>query len=110
MGARTKRDAKLYRAMSEPFPDVEAANAALGAFFEELYELRRKHRIADVLAVVQFSVVEDERESARIIHLQIGDQLRAAAMAAFAFGACEAEHEALIGEIVAGAKRRAGAR
>jgi len=55
-----KKDPELYRKMSAPFPDAETANTALGAFFEEVYALREKHRIANVHVIASIAILDAE--------------------------------------------------
>ena len=49
-------DADNYAEMMKPHADAEAADTTLKAFFQELYELRNKHRLANVSVIVSDSV------------------------------------------------------
>ena len=60
------KNPKLYRELSEPFPSSEAAEAAYNAFLEELYELRKKHKIANVNFVLGISYVGAEGEEGEV--------------------------------------------
>lgn len=52
-----KNDLELHRKMREPFESVDAANKALAAFHEELGELRKKHKMTNLLAIIGSSYV-----------------------------------------------------
>lgn len=94
-------DPKNYRIMSEPFQDNTAANAAIDAFAADLKAIRDKHRIADVYCIIAVNV-EDHQTFARLHH---GDQLKVQVLAAYGFGLEQAEHAALIGRVMADAKK-----
>lgn len=84
----------LYRELSVPFAGPEQADAALSAFYTELYELRVKHRVQDVLIVVQASVKypdEDEGEVCSCVHF--GKDDNAENLAAYALGYLGAQRQ-----------------
>jgi hypothetical protein len=75
-----KVDPKKYREMCEPHKDAEAAQAALEAFGAELYELRCKHRIADVFWVGEVrALVEDGAEVSLMTVGNVGNDVNGAA-------------------------------
>lgn len=87
-------DNEMYRTLSVPFESVEAAQAALIAFAEGMYELRIKHKIRNVYAVCDVTAKDadgDEGDSTVVFHY--GDSLRRLPMTAYAFGIETAEHE-----------------
>ncbi len=50
---------ELYEEMDAPYPSDEAAKAALDAFFEEMVEVRRRHRIGNVVCIASAQAPED---------------------------------------------------
>lgn len=78
-----KSNRELYEEMVKPRP-LDEVKSSLEAFGEELYELRKKHRIAEMLYVAV--AIEDDggkgRSVAAVCH--IGDQTNAVPMAATA--------------------------
>lgn len=69
----TIQDPANYRAMSEPFSSPEAANEAIGKFFDMIQEARKACKIQDVHFIVKFHVLHDERESVAITSGHIGN-------------------------------------
>lgn len=97
----------LYRRMSEPFADKDEAHAATVAFFEELGELREKHRIRDVYVIMGFSWMDEDEELESILPMQYGDASKGPLLTAFAYGVeCE-EHAAKMGRAVRQGKEKA---
>ena len=96
------RDPKLHRKLSEPFESSEAADKALEAFTEELRELRAKHKIPEVVALVQVNVMypgdlaEESSEGVAFASISFGDPLRCIPMLAEALGKAESEMSAAI--------------
>ena len=87
-------DPATYRRLSEPFASVDEAEKAWMAFAAELRELRAKHRIADLLAVAGISfIAADGEESWLPIVLHNGDEMKAETLAAYAFGAEQANRQ-----------------
>ena len=74
-----------YRNLCEPISRNDA-NARLQAFCEELYELRNKHKIKDVYAVLQVNVVNGEDKGTITSCMHCGSELERENMAAFAYG------------------------
>lgn len=93
MGVSSK-DQKLYRQMQEPHESADAAQAALTAFLEDLGELRKKHRIAEVLTcpTVRF-IDKGDFESEAIVPHFYGDNSHAEVSAAFALGVYSQERQ-----------------
>ena len=93
----------LYRELSKPFPTKEAANAALVAFQEELGELRKKHRLADVTVVVSVSITyPDGEEGDAMIVGGYGSTTKRESMLAYAYGKERAENEAALAKMLKG--------
>jgi len=51
---------KLYREMSEPHATAAEVNASLQAFFDDLGELRKKHKLRDIVAIVNTSYLASD--------------------------------------------------
>jgi len=98
---------KLYRELSVPFESAEAANAALTAFYEEVRELRKKHKITDLHLICQVSANfkdddgEDEGQLMAVCHF--GSELMIEGMTGYAFGKAHADSKARIAKATAAA-------
>lgn len=88
-----KSDPGNYRKLCEPFASMADVNTALEAFWEEFYELRNKHRFADVLVVLRIPVMADGSEGVVHTKLYAGDEGYAENMSAFALGATSVERQ-----------------
>lgn len=98
-------DPELYREISKPFPSAEAASEAIDAFYDELYELRRKHKIPDVLVVMQVNgMTRDGQEGTMILSGMIGGAMYEESLAAYALGEASARRQEKIAAIIGGAK------
>jgi hypothetical protein len=62
-GMDMPQDQKLFREMSEPHESREALQAAHHQFFEEVVELRKKHKIANILLIYADSYESDGEEA-----------------------------------------------
>jgi hypothetical protein len=94
-------DMNVYRKLQEPFATVAEANAAIEKFLEELYELRVKHRLKDVLIAVESSVIyEDGAEGSPIAYAFYGDQTNAEKVAAYVFGRISGDRQEAISRAV----------
>lgn len=94
-------DPKMYRECSEPFESTTEGEAAIDAFFEDLYALRAKHKIANVLCVLQDSfVTEDGDEAPFYVKQMCGDSTRAEGMAAWVFGHEQAERKRAVADLM----------
>lgn len=91
-----------YYELSKPFETQESASEAIQAFWEEFYELRNKHRMADAYVIVRVLVKE---VGPVMTTLHAGDSLMGEQMTAWAFGREGADRQAAISKIV----ERAGA-
>ena len=92
-----------YRKLCEPFPSAEAAEDALNAFWEELYELRNKHRIPDLTVVARANFASDDDDEASVmVDVHCGDRLQKEPMLAWAFGRAQADRQAEIGRLMNG--------
>lgn len=96
----------LFRQLNQPFADVDAANAAIEAFFEELGSLREKHKMANVLLVVEGSYLVDGEEQEFITSASYGDGAKPLAMAAWAHGREEATYADAIATIRSQGRKR----
>lgn len=85
-------DSDNYRNLSVPFASSDEANEAISAFQDELYALRNKYRIRDLLFVMQVPVLyrneagEIEGEGEPILVGHYGDELKSESIAGYAFG------------------------
>jgi hypothetical protein len=89
-----------YREMNQPFAGPEAAEAAVNGFYRELYDLRVKHRLADVYVAIRVPV--DYGDSEGVVHAgaHIGDPFLAEAMTAWAFGYEQSQRQERTAEIL----------
>lgn len=85
----------LYHELSRPYPDHGSAVAALDAFAEDLAELRKKHRIADVCVVMAVTAKDEEVTSM----VGLGDQLKALTLLARAYGAAQEKLRRLLARL-----------
>ena len=91
----------LYRQLSEPFPTPEAASAAIEAFWEELEEIRKKHKIPDVHMVLAWkSLGSDGQPGEYTASAHLGNELMAEPMAAYAYGKEQADRRERIASVV----------
>jgi hypothetical protein len=99
-------DPKMYRLMSEPFESVDEANKNLEAFCDELYALRVKYRIRDLLYAIQIACVRDDGIEADATSVNFyGASEKMESIAAFAFGHISAKRQAAIQDQVSDASR-----
>ncbi len=103
----TRNDPATYRRLSEPFPSVEEANEALAAFFRDVQAAREKHRIADVVVLVEISNVLDGEEVRGSASSFYGDSARVLPMLAREFGAAQQRHEEQIALTITRAREAA---
>ena len=71
--------------MSEPV-SIGEAETRLKLFFDELYDLRNKHKIADVYVVARLNVTSSDGEGPITTCMHCGSDLEREGMAAFALG------------------------
>jgi hypothetical protein len=96
------QDQKLFREMSEPHESREALQAAHHQFFEEVVELRKKHKIANILQIYADSYESDGEEAEMLGASMIGDQTRAESMCAFAYGSFKRQREEMLAKLLSG--------
>lgn len=91
----------LFRRMAEPFPNVEAANVAVEAFWDEFAALREKHKVTNVYVIVESPYLADDgEETGMCLCGMIGDSQKSEAMTAYAFGRESAKRQENISRIV----------
>lgn len=96
----TKNNPALYRELSQPFANLEAANAALEGFAKEFEELRKKHRIPDVVCIVEMNIADqDGEEYLQTASIQFGDPLRHPQLAAKFLGEAQTKINAYLGKL-----------
>ena len=90
-------DPANYREMLKPFPDIAAAEAAAQAFHNDVRELRKKHKIPDVVFAYEMSaMMVDGKESVFLNSFTCGSQLKEEYLAAFAFGQATSRHSEMV--------------
>lgn len=87
---------KQYQKCATPFPTVQEADAAVQAFWDEVYELRNKHGIANISFVIYDEIAES---GPFFICNHIGDSFKQEPMAAFLFGQAGAARQKLVREM-----------
>lgn len=91
------RDNELYRELSVPFDNVDVANESLTKFCEELYELRAKYRIRELLFVMRFGCKrEDGDEADATVVNHFGASIQMEGIAAYAYGTLAARRQQYI--------------
>lgn len=88
--------------MSHPFKNTEELNQALEGFSNELYELRNKWNLSDVLVVIRDTIESQTEESAFYLVSHIGDSSKSRKMAAYAYGKLKKQDEAAEADILNG--------
>jgi len=96
----------LYRRMSEPFADGDTANTAIQAFFDDVDAAREKHRIADVLVLVEANMMTGNEETRGGAQLFRGDRANVLPMLARSYGEQRQIHEDDIALLMASSRRR----
>lgn len=91
-----KIDPGNYRRLSEPFPSFADAEAAVNGFWDELYELRNKWRIADIVMAMSVPLVENGAETKIVMILSAGSSAERLPLVAQAFGQIKEEHDELL--------------
>lgn len=84
---------ELFREMSKPFESQDSADAAINAFFHDLGELRKKHKLTNLYCIISGSYVDQSGEHQFLNNLMYGDQSLALELTAFAFGAEKVSHQ-----------------
>jgi len=92
-------DPANYRRLSEPMSQAKAEEA-LGAFFEEFYELRNKHGIVDAYVIAKIIVEGDRGEGEVLSAMHCGNQLSRESMCAWAFGMEQSQRKQRIAELL----------
>lgn len=107
-----RSDPALYREMSIPHASSEALNEALQKFFDEIGELRKKHKMRDVFICVQCGYVAQDgtEEIDAAAHHGMGDSARHEALLAFALGQVQGERQEIIARYMARGIKKTGRR
>jgi hypothetical protein len=107
------RDPGGYRELSKPFETFTAANEAINAFFKDVRELRKKHKLPDVYIILKGTAYredaadDEESEGDWIISQHHGSSLNCEAMCAWAYGQEAAKRqEAISKQMSRGISRR----
>ena len=106
-----KIDPARYRDMSVPHPSMEALNQALKEFQEELSALRVKHKLRDLLVIIQSPYLSvDGEEIDAAIHLGFGDAMKHEAQLAFTLGIVQAERQEMVAKFLSRGLKKGGTR
>lgn len=95
-------DPDNYRELSRPFETSAAANESLNLFMDAVRDLRKLHRIPDVLVVVAVNVKYNGGEGRAMSHSSHGDFLNSEALAAYAYGRLAQDRKSLMNRMLAG--------
>jgi hypothetical protein len=97
-------DVATYRELSQPFGSTDACNAALKAFYEDVREARKKHKIRDVLVVTSGSVTYegDDGEGEWVTMASFGNSATVPSLAAYAYGQATAEEREHLNKLLGG--------
>lgn len=98
-----KPNPELYREMSKPFASLKEANAAIEAFHADLEAARTKHRMKDLVMIVEVAfTAQDGDELATIAIGSFGDTSRREMLLAYACGQERKASEERIARLLAG--------
>lgn len=103
----TINDPLNYRRCSEPFPGAAEANEALAAFFADVKAAREKHRISDVVVLVEVSHMLNGEEVRGSASSMLGDFDKVLPIVAREFGAARQRHEERLQLLIAQARKAA---
>ena len=102
---------KLYRELNQPFASPDELDAAIKAFLADVMEARKRHRILNIVMMMQCPVMTDaETETMMGTDACYGDAGQWEAMAARMLGAIQADRQRTIAEMITGALKRHGER
>lgn len=100
------QDNELYRELSIPFESVDAANDNIQKFCDELYDLRAKYRIRELMFAIRIGCKRDDGEEAdATIVNHFGSSLQMESIAAFAYGTLSARRQQYVQDEIADACR-----
>jgi hypothetical protein len=105
--SKIRNDPATYRALDVPFSDSDAANAAIEGFFSAVETLRREHKIADVIVIVECSMMTGDRETRGTARLALGASHNTLPMIARAYGEERQVHEEQLALTIASGRKRA---
>ena len=84
---KVNKDLSLFRQMSEPFPTIEARDAAIEAFADAVTEARKTHKITQVYLVMETTYLDEDGDEVQTQgSLVLGDSLKTLPMLAQAYG------------------------
>ena len=102
---------ELYRKLNQPFASPDELDAAIKAFLADVMEARKRHRILNIVMMIQCPVMSDaETETMMGTDACYGDAGQWEAMAARMLGAIQADRQRTIAEMITGAVKRRGKR
>jgi hypothetical protein len=102
MTKNIKKDPENYKQMAVPYENQDEANKAMSSFYDELSELRKKHKVRDLVVIVYGSVISDGEEGEFMNSMAFGNSINHLAMAAFAYGKEKQSHNEMIQKLLAG--------
>jgi hypothetical protein len=111
MSKHSKSNPSLFRLLSEPFENLDAANKAIAAFLDELGDLREKHKIPNVVTIIGASAWtkgdgDEQQETEFLVPHMYGDSLRMESMAAYAYGVAASARQEAIGAMQTGVLKK----
>lgn len=96
-------DPAAYHQRLAPFESMEAANAAVQAFFADLYELCRRHKIPDAHVVIKvLARLESGEVGDALLDMHVGSGAEAEAMVAWAMGRVQLQRQEAIAALIRG--------
>jgi hypothetical protein len=94
-----------YREASQPHESYDAATEAMTDFLKEVGELRLKHRLANVVTIIQANALDEDGEEGETAAMHsYGDQLRVEGLCAFGYGQAIRDRQTSIGRLLKGGK------
>jgi len=112
--SRDRGNPDLFARMSVPFDTLDEANEALTAFFADVAAARERHRIKNVVLIVETALRDSDGETKGAASYSCGDPSSVLPMVARKYGEERAEFEALLTAMEKdgreAARRKAGGR
>lgn len=101
----TKENQALYRKLSQPHADMDAAKACLNAFWADVEKAREAHRIPDLVMYCAVNVILSDNEETSVgVEASCGDGSEHEAMAARLLGSMQAQRLERISALLSRAK------
>lgn len=95
----------LYHEMNQPFENKDIANEAIMKFNEEIGDLRKKYKIADLFIVTRGSVKYEDKVGEFMNTMFYGDSLKQESLAAFGYGQAQSNYREIINIVLNEARK-----